>query len=307
MRILFLGALLLLSLSSCIKELNKEIETLPPKVVVNSLFCPDSTMLVHVSLSGSMKSDLQTVYNAELWLYENDFLVEHTTTMDGYYYRFNHVPQAGKNYYLEVKVPEFEMVSARSSVPHLSTITKVTNKLHYNSQAYSNGTQKSSLLIAFNDDPFTQNFYELKFKFISFYGPYETLGDSYDYLQDPSILADTDLESNFSTYYFSDELFNGEEKEIRLSNIGDIQYDTTTYEPVVTPLYLIFRDLSPEFYKFRKTWGKHLSNQTLDGASMDVIDFFYLGDPVTMYSNVKGGLGIFAGYNVQLKEVEHVE
>ncbi|MBN2777107.1 MAG: DUF4249 family protein, partial [Bacteroidales bacterium] len=54
--------------------------------------------------------------------------------------------------------------------------------------------------------------------------------------------------------------------------------------------YYKFRSISKEMYDYRKSLIKHVYNQQTGDVQL-------FGDPVPMFSNIKNGLGVFAGYS----------
>ena len=54
-------------------------------------------------------------------------------------------------------------------------------------------------------------------------------------------------------------------------------------------------ETSPIYYRFLKSWIRHQHNkQTGNYRSDDVLEVIIRGEPSFLYSNVEGGLGIFA-------------
>lgn len=311
-------------LTSCIKEIDGTIPNLPTKVVVNCLFNPDSMMIVHVSLTGkSTDSQFPLVSNAELWLYENGALIQYTNSLSDSYYSMNYYPKVGKTYSLKVKVPDFDTVFAQSSIPENCVIHQLTCELlpEPPNVSYAQfGGQDSKVLFTFDDDASAENFYELSFLYTVHYMDFETeedvystqesLGRATEYVQDLSILSDSDIDFYPSYLYFSDNLFNGTQKKLFLRRIGgkSKHYNYQTEESIEEkiPFSAYFKTVSSEYFKFRKSWTRHLYSQN-GGMGAGVLDFFMMGDPVTLYSNVQGGLGVFAGFNQQLYPATYVE
>lgn len=313
-----------LALASCIKEIDGNIPNLPTKVVVNCLFNPDSVMTVHVSLTAkSTDNQPKLVSNAELWLYENGALIQYTNSHSDSYYSMNYYPKVGKIYSLKVKVPDFDTVFAQSSIPENCVIQQLTCELlpaPPNVSYAQFGGQDSKVILTFDDDASMKNFYELSFLYTNHYMDYEThedkyttyesLGQATEYVQDLSILNDSDIDFYPSYLYFSDNLFNGTQKKVLLRYVGgmDSYYNYLTEESTIEkiPFSVKFKTVSSEYFKFRKSWTRHSFNQNGNyGASF--LDFFMIGDPVTLYSNVQGGLGVFAGFNQQLYPATYVE
>ena len=56
---------------SCIKEVHLDLDSLPQKVVVNGLICPDSLFKVRVTLSSTMDAEKELIDNATIKIFIN--------------------------------------------------------------------------------------------------------------------------------------------------------------------------------------------------------------------------------------------
>jgi len=290
--------------ASCIKEVNYDIQPLPQKVVVNGLFCPDSIFRIHVSLTSSTDAVPNYISNASVEIFKENVSIGILGHTEKGWYQTGVKPTAGSNYTLKVSVPNFEQVVAKSSVPVfptiLSAIFYITSMVPDNSNApgIGGGQLPTDAKIVFKDDPETLNYYEVgvnKFR-------YETTQET-----DLSILADSELDFSPRTLFFSDELFNGTDKSLVLRKEGYASI-TPSGDLFADPQSnLKFKTCSSEYYRFRKSWTKHVFNQNSDLNLNDPITLIFIGDPVEMYSNVSGGLGVFAGYNQNILTVLYEE
>lgn len=303
----FVAVLIVIFLFSCTKELDLKIPSLPQKVVVNALFCPDSIMKVYVSLSAGMDENIPKVENAVVKLYEDGIfkqLAVHQS--DGLYNTFI-LPKAGKKYRIEVEVSGYEMVWAESTVPPNTLVSSFSCKLLEGTDPEDWGFHNSETKLTFQDDPGNLNYYELLFytlnSNVKTYA--EMVGARLD-VTDLSIKTDGELDFNPQQYFFSDQLFNGIEKTILLNWFGGEYIDPVSGESVKQIFYADFKTVSPEYYNFRKSWTKHVFNQNTDLHYDDPIALLFLGDPVEMYSNVQGGYGVFAGFNKQSVQVIYI-
>ncbi len=284
-------------LFSCTKEVDLDIPELPQKVVVNSLFCPDSAIKVHVSLSTQIKNpNINYVENASCFLYENDLLIKtFGTQINGYYNSFYN-PKAGKKYKIEVVVPGFEKVWAETSIPFLPDSL---SGIYYKDGVQTDAeTLNTSLEISFIDDQNVPNYYEPMLNPFRFQDSKQT---------DQSILSDSELEFEPLTFYFSDLLFNGLKKKLVINGAGKLVYSFNGTIFFDEFYFHEFKIVSQEYYNFRKSWTKHLYNQNSDAHYDDPLTLLFLGDPIEMYSNVTNGYGIFAGYNRQAVTITYVE
>ena len=294
-------------LLGCIKEFNVTPPTLPQKVVVNSLFCPDSILKINISLSESIENEIQFVENAHIKLYKNDVFLQNVNYDQNGWYNSLYHPIENAKYKIEVTVPGHDPVWAESSIPKKSSISKYTCEF-LEGYELEWGMKNSETIIEFQDEQNIENYYELAF-FSDNNGISKqsfSLNPPYYNVNDISIKSDSDLDFKPQQYYFSDVLFSNEIKQIKLNYFGSGYYDDLINEFITFPVYLSLLNVSPEYYNFRKSWTKHVYNQNTDIHIDDPIILLFKGDPIEMYTNVNGGYGIFAGYNQQYKEVTYI-
>jgi len=113
------------------------------------------------------------------------------------------------------------------------------------------------------------------------------VNSQYDYenkITDPVLLNEGDIPYLPTTYFFSDELFNGQKYTLQINR--DLGYGI--------PQKIILRSVSRNYYLYRKYWTRHYYNQTTDESGLRGI--IYKGEAQPMYNNIENGYGIFAGY-----------
>ena len=276
----------LLLLSSCIKEVDIKLNPLPQQVVVNGIICPDSTFKIRVSLSTAMNESKQLVDNAIVKVYQDGVFLYNLPNSGNGWYKVWLSPLEGKKYKIEVFVPNFEMVSAETDIPVFPQIIDASYK-KLGGAPDSFGNYEAQTTIIFQDDPEIENFY--------LPGKNKYFNDQ-SRETDESILAESDLDYNPYYYYFSDGLFNGQQKSLNLMGGGNI-YSFTSAIYYQQDYKHSLSIVSKEYFKGVKKWTVHRYNQSSEGYVNDPLTLLFLGDPIEMYSNVVGGLGVFAGYN----------
>jgi hypothetical protein len=297
----FLPLVFLILLGSCIKEMKVNPEFEGSKLVVNALICPDSIIRVHVSTSSAMGQAITHLEDAELTLYENGLEVGVFFYDTLGWYQNVFYPSAGNSYKLVANSASFGKVEAITSIPFLPQNLSGTYYKISDVPISDNGIVKyfeTETKLVFLDDPLKENYYELGQNSFLYQQTQE---------KDPSLLSDGDLSYNPRYYYCSDELFNGQEKtfllceggSVSLSPFGTIFHDDNYHR--------LIKSCSQEYYSFRKSWTKHLYNQNSVDVLDDPLQILFYGDPVTMYSNVIGGYGIFAGYSQTNLKIDYVE
>lgn len=289
--------LLILILISCTKEVSVEIPPHDSKLVLNSLFCNNQKVIVNLGYSVNIWSNANNgICDAEIKLYENGIFIETLVSLDSGKYISSLIPEIEKVYELKVVANGFSDIACKDSIPDFPNI----RSLSFRDSLYIDD-EKNSISQAFVTiiDPIEkQNFYEiiLKLKYIPPHGSDFVITDAISYRNNSDIVLQNE---NILEYYpkslvFSDELFNGDEYNmlIDFSGPGHISNHNGITEMQGYDFILIFevRSISRGLYLYKKQLLKHLYNQ-----DSDIWDG--VGDPVQMYTNVKGGYGIFAGYS----------
>ena len=286
------------------------VEVAPPEYdsepVVTSFFSPDSawSVTMHSSLGATIKRDATREYISDASV----MIMNGANTVDILSYRGNGryisstggLPATGTQYTLRVDFPGNPSIQATSAAPSPVVISD------YSIQALdpSSSRTKYQLRIVFSDMP-GMNFYRI--------GVYRRVWNpiTTNEIVVPDSIYETiwieDFPPGWSCGYFSDDV-----ADVDPTDVGGVSGGLPCEEFVVTDRLFDGRDYS---------WNGTTSNSFLDedeigrkefrlvisSLSEDYYrylqslerDFFY--DPLTqepfpMYSNVNGGLGVFAGY-----------
>jgi len=287
---------------TCRKEFVIEQPLLPPKLVVNCLFTPDSVFNIQVGkLQDLNDTSDATVKNAELTLYENGLFFEHPVfNSEKNTYTTTKKAQAGKVYALNVKAEGFPDVVALDTVPDLITIDSVNV---YISAYYDSWEERNLEKVDLYFKNESENAYYEVLSFIQqnpepppyYYDfPYEITSI------DPVITAEGILDR---TPYLPSLIFNNRllETNAEITFLPFLQLGT---QPNFTPAsFTILRNTSKNYYLFRKKWYRYIYNSGLidmNGIS-DLSNMSFIPDPTEAYSNIENGLGIFASYTQIVK------
>lgn len=301
-------SLLLFGVFSCIKELNIPKDIYPEKVVVNALFSPDSLLKMHVSLSKSPKTSsdfihqdyehINFVENATIRLYKDGQYLQDLDYVENGWYTSSHYPVENSTYRVEVIVLGFEMVWAESYVPRYPEITEQAVCKYIGPAVIDDIDYLARETKIFFKDEIGVDYYG----FIGFMGSFTFIDRQK--VTDPSLLADVDFSilygDFFSVINFRDVLFEGQNKTLSFQGSG-FGINTTS-----TGFDLRFGSVSKEYYKYYDALYKHLVNANPDTQYLDPIQLLFMGNPIETYSNINGGLGIFAGYNYKLLPIIYV-
>jgi hypothetical protein len=214
------------------------------------------------------------------------------------------------NYRIEIEDNTGEKLTASDSI---GSQVSVTSAVYYKNAYYDSneGRNFDEGVIEFTDSP-GQDYYELSvFSTDTSFSTYNNNTQIFTYYlqyyptqfltsQDPVILAENYLDLNKfpHTLVFSDNLLRQTNK-IRFLFINREQ-DNGNYLD-----YVVLRNVSYDYYMFRKTWIAHEKGTVpfqFDNIT-DLSKMIFMSEPVEAYTNVTGGMGIFAGYTEDVKEM----
>ena len=305
--LIFLCSILLFSCQDQVVELDIPEHT--PFLVVNGLLETDTLMFLHVSNSvGSFQQgEINSISDANVLLYKNNNFLD-TMRVDFnnqefinifedppfwtsdeskpiYYYTHNDFPQPGSTYSIEITHPNFETVYAQTTVPNeiqLGELEIVDNSDQ--SEDYS-----STINLSFFDDPNVNNYYRINLyrntqyedesgKIVSKEYPLELFSN------DPSFSQGIPLDGySFSgrRVFFSDDLFNGAQKEISFDFEYKIDYGT---KDTITLQLTSFGEEAFNYYNSMENNNDRF--------------FSDIGtEPVPIFSNIENGAGVFSSGN----------
>lgn len=303
------GLLLIMSIllfSSCFEKYHDfNLPEHEPRLVISSFFNANEPLQVNVSQSQSRVSNQSflPVISASIQLYEDDVWVEklvgsknkshiivHDTVFKWYYYSEKTLPQPGRRYRIEVSVPGFETVVAESTVPEPTKISIIDTTIVYQDYNYhlyvdvqmDNPEQKQWFLIS--GASLIPVFESVGTGFP------EIIGYNKSYfkfqIKDPIIgtlrIGDT---NNFPL--FTNQLLNGSYYRFTI----DIPYAGTMHSNNAS---IDLVTLSEEAYAYLKSATDFNNNEPL------------YSEPVKVYTNVVGGLGVFAGICISSDTIKNI-
>lgn len=298
--------LILLVATSC--ETTEKIDDFPlrpSKLVVNSYFSADSVWAIQVSKSLSVldNADLQMVNNVSIDVFKNDELIDtiRGPGQDGWYRSDLSLPEAGENYSINVSTPDFSsVIYAEDIAPEPVPISKVSFTLIDSSFYYDHyltetgdeyytriyGMVEGRFNITISDPAAMENYYQLSlYAYNEGYYYHEDSIISYRekrqiyFTTNDPVAGDND-DSHRSSLLFSDDIFNGQNYQLK---VAIIDHNATLDKEYVIELLSFTR----AGYLYRRSVEDY-RNSKGDPFS----------EPVLIYSNIENGFGIFAGYGV---------
>lgn len=297
LKFLLLICLLCSMLSSCTREFVPDLGEVETKMVVNSFINNTETISVSVtkSLSPSDAFELEELTDAKVSLYEDDILLgalsyeKNDTDIIGFFKGDFLTTNPNKTYEIFVENEGFDDASAVAMIPQGADIS--------NAKVSHIETNSYNYYFTINNTP-EPNFYYFKL-FFRAYTIDENTGERIytkpEIVEIPEGAIPPGERYLDNGYVFTDEsLKDGENVFTGIAKAGisfdffenkpeDIQLDTSQ-------LFIHLETLSEDAYKFYYSHAISLNSD---------VDFF--SEPAPIYTNVEGGLGMFAG--VYISEV----
>ena len=275
------------SLFSCEMVVDVDVPREPSKLVVNSLFSTDSLFTAEIYYSRYILDDTYPapLSNAQVRVFEGDQLVcqlVYDETKSVFLPDREVRPEAGKTYRIVATHPNYTTAEAIAVAQPIVPI----ESLHFTGQSIVRDYQTYHILeLTFTDLPGNQTYaIDIQQNNTSYYVIDEdTVYDSYSYpgymiSDDPSVVTD----ENGGSLYVLDDLFDGKQYTLRLM-VPD--YALYEYEGTEISQSINLKNLSEEYYLFIRSYNNHTYNEGNPFA-----------EPVSVYSNITNGYGIFAGF-----------
>lgn len=267
-----------------------------PRICLSGFVCPDSVFIVLTTNKKWMdttKIKTQYLDNAQVYLYENDLLIDTLKSMvvnDVYdYYTRQKYPmqyyvsrksyKVLSRYRIEAQCPGYPSVSAETYLPNPIILSRIDTSETIPTFQPQNITLSDTILIPLynekywlfigiqiTDPTFEKNYYRVQCNPYYFFNTsiYDFNSDDYN-----NIL--------YWTRIFSDQRINGETITLLFQYYYSRYYDTT---------YLYLAAISEETYKFYTSYYKYSLNK-----------FDITSERMQLYSNVVNGYGMFEGIN----------
>ena len=267
--------------NSCEMVVDVEIPTHKPTLVINSFIDPSEPFSAQISNSLGVldRGEIKSIDSAVVKIYEGDILIDQLQlSQNGNYISANKFPLPGKSYKITASASPYDDVYATAEVPSEVNISDIVFK---DSVASGNSYNITSSVTFTIHDPSIKNYYEVSL----YYLIYDSLtlesqlSPIYVYSNDPAIESN-DAGSN--NILFTDEHFNGKNYnlEILFSPVFHPEGKVSDYD-----LVLNFANASEGAFLYKTTLSKNQAS------------FNPFAEPAPVYTNIKNGLGIFAGKN----------
>ncbi|WP_346859054.1 DUF4249 domain-containing protein [uncultured Draconibacterium sp.] len=255
-------------------------------------------------VDGTFVETLTYVGKLDTFIEHLDYDVINKTPYNNGVYTGQTIAQIGKTYRLEISAKGYDAVSCKTTVPFPVKIMDADTSIHEKKEDDYTMSTQIKVAITFNDPPNINNYFRIQKA--SFAGNVY----AYSYGQDSIIYSDTiltqyvqnewvdisdpvfnesDNEANeivmgapLNNYaIFTDEMFRNNQYTLTLSEYS-YQYLDLKYQDNFRINTIVLCTLSEEYYNYLNTANYH-----------HWFEDDYFSEPVPVYSNVIGGMGIW--------------
>ena len=321
---LYFAPVLAAFLFSCEKEIKFSGDEVKTKLVLNGLLTPDSIVKINLTESRFFLDNdefIKKVDNATAILWKDGNKIETLSNAGKGYYAGTYLPKTGDNLRITASCDGFDPVEcsteivASSSIISVDTLNIMEDRMYTYYQMSEDGiysvdsssyylNTRFDLDITFKDTKDIPNYYNIKIYMKYYFPTGDSVCLSFIYKSDDLVfqrgnngigfLEDIDY---LKTAYFNDELFDGKEYKLKVkaSNWGDIFIgkhsvfpEEENPEPVGKKIIVELQSLSYPYYLYLKT-------REANGNMSKLLESF--SEPVQIFSNVKGGIGILGSYS----------
>lgn len=277
--------------TSCEKEIKFKQKDVEPKIVINALLNTDSAWVINVSHSLNIldKNKPKELPDANVVLkdMEGNILEVLNHSADGNFISANNSkPIFGKSYQLEVTHKNYKTIEANTVIP-----TPVFFEIIDTTKVVFKSEESMRVRIRFTDPAAEANYYFIKamveyksYLFDEFGNIVDSMYNNYPEQIGSSNLNFENLDENnskSSELYLKDNLINGKTVEIDLY-MNYFLFQLNEFSNIS----LVLASAGKDFYLHKISKNKH-----------DNIQDNPFAEPVIIYSNIKNGIGIFAGYS----------
>ena len=290
--VFFLHLWAAICLSSCETELKVIELDSEPRYVINSLITPDSLFSCYVHQSTEPYAlEYPFVSDASVNIYETqtgNWVTELLHQDSGFYKATVALPIEGKQYSLLVKPADGEIISATTEIPIAASIDSTWFVASYGGEA----SDRYVFVDILNNS--THGFLCIN-TYTKWYNgedePATFIPNNAISTADTSILRHNTIDDDPISIYMP-IIKQGE------TNVSFVAHGG--FHPRFGNLLIIqLKTVSPEYYHYVKSWPAHLEEQSVKEPNLlepqgGILGF--MNTPVPMFSNIEGGVGIFAAY-----------
>jgi hypothetical protein len=287
-------------MSACEEDFILVKNDVKPKIVVNCIFKPGENWLVNISTSRdifSKESEFTKIDGASVLIVEkNSRIGDYLESKGNGNYTLNKFPPvADRTYELIVKVPGYDPIKAESKAPKnaniVNIITDVVDKkvtvVNFQVKDEINNYLIWNFIKSDVKNPLDSSYNGNPKDFVSGIVKYKDLNNISNTLIG---LKDADNNAVTSEGSFTSSVVNDDESSQSENPSGNPSGNNTE-----TKKFLRFITASGEMFNYYKSVEKFLKAPNHNSS---------ISNTPHIYSNITNGLGIFAGYTEEFKEIK---
>lgn len=286
---------------SCEEPVDLDIVVQEPQVVVNSNFTPGQPFELTLTKSKYVLSTEEATFinNAEVKIFDaqNRELeqLQLKNVQAPFYYSKKIQPQSGELYKVEINIPDHPTITAEDIVPTPITLDKIKLDTIEVFGDAEDLVYKVEVNVYFDDPIGNQDYYHLSLFNQTIAGDpsertdgfNESDGSDSDIVLNALTPLESDVDNPAVTFHFddggvlfSDEDFDGNKAHLKFYSLLSIKKNKGK---VVGELKTVSRN----YYLYHTSLSQQIANKDRPFV-----------EPVTVYSNIENGLGIFSGYTL---------
>jgi len=283
-------------ISSCQKIRDDMLPEGRRQMYFQSILNPDSCVRVFVGQTTGIQDDINAPVNdAIVLVFFNNFFSDTLQNVESGIYESELKPAINDT--IRIEVLANTKMTGETIIPTPAFISNPEYKYptFYDAMSQQN---YGTLTFSINDNPERENYYEILIynsQFSDYTQEYwYTYESNYWTIYKPDIVIQNEGDWDFipTTLFFSDELFNG-----KINIFSFITHASNSS-------YILLRSISKEYYYYRKYYTRHAFNAQLhtDG----IHNLLFAGEPLDMYTNIKGGLGVCAAFSSTTTKITRI-
>jgi hypothetical protein len=277
------------SFAGCYTHIDHQSPQMSNLITVNSILQEGYPVKVHVTMAGKLDTvPVSAIENAQVELYIDGVFAEQLNYMGNAFYMGETVVEGGKEYLCKVAIPDTDTLSCKDEIPLAQKIIDIE---HINIAGKDEeGTSYPAMKITFNNNPDELTYYELQIMLLTYNN--ELSSANIINVVDPIILNEGLPILLFSNELITDSVYT---MHINYTTGGSFSSNGSAYRTSLYPFILELRTVSCDYYRFRKQYYLYEQGRFANGITETMTS-------APLFSNVKNGTGIFAGYSSMLSD-----
>jgi len=285
--------------ASCEEPVDLDIAILPPKIVVNSNFAPGQPFQVSVTKSKNVLSAATEEYvnDAEVRIFSSQGKELDKLQLKHFQHPFYESrrlqPESGKGYRLEVTVPGYPQLIAEDIVPFPVALETIEMDTIETFGEIDERVYKVEINVGFTDPIGAQDYYHLSL-YNQVLDPIEEDGPTSGFDETtseddlvPLMPLENDEDNPAVTFHyedggvlFTDEDFDGQKAGLKFYSLISLNNEAKMGKVVG-----VLRTVSKDYYLYHTSLSRQIANKDRPFV-----------EPISVYSNIEEGLGIFSGF-----------